>query len=58
MIKARNKTYKQTTTKQTNTVTTYNRLFFTSQIEMLSGNCSKLSTSRAYIPCPTVAIVK
>ena len=25
---------------------------------MLSGNCSKWSTDRAYIPCPTVTLVK
>ena len=30
----------------------------TSPVEMLSSHCSEWSTDRAYIPCPTVTIVK
>ena len=47
-----------TTTKQIKRATTYNSPLFTSQMEMLSGNCSEWSTARAYIPYPTVTIVK
>ena len=44
--------------KQTKRGTTDNKTLFTSQVEILSGNCSEWSVGSIYIPCPTVAIVK
>ena len=47
-----------TTTKQAKTTTTtYESPCLKIHVEMLSGDCSGSSLGRAYIPCPTVAIV-
>ena len=49
-MKNKNKRNKQKTAE------TYNSPMLTSEVEMLSGNCSEWSTGRAYIPCSTVTI--
>ena len=53
--KKKNKqTKKQTTTDQTKTTTTYSN----PGLHNSPGTCSEWATGRAYIPCPTVTIVK
>ena len=58
-MKDKSKTNEQTNNdRRIKTAATYNSLCFTSQVRMLSDNCSKWAIGRAYIPCLTVTIVK
>ena len=49
-------THKHTRTTKHRNSNSIQYSLFTSQVEMLSDNCSEWSIDRAYIPCPNVTI--